>query len=76
MPYKYSEGAKKAYKTGRSPAYTDILPAEEQKERERMLREQIRREFGERPRKKVPIEWNYLDFLALNTKAKKHRKAL
>lgn len=56
MPFYYHEGAKKAFKKGRQPVYTDILPVGEQREAERMLREQIRRKTGwePKPKKKFP----------------------
>jgi len=58
MPYKYHEGADKAYKSGRAPIYSDAISAETQKETERILREQIRRKRGTRkPRKGWPKAW-------------------
>ncbi|MCK4252147.1 hypothetical protein KAX97_11915 [candidate division WOR-3 bacterium] len=44
MPALYYQGARKAYKR-HTPAYSDTEPVEEQKKREWMLREQIRRHF-------------------------------
>ena len=64
MPAKYHEGAKKAYKSGRSPAYNDIESIDEQKEKERMLREQIRRKFGNGDNdreKEIPV-WMKKDY--------------
>ena len=65
-------GAKKAYKSGRSPAYSDIETADEQKEKERMLKEQIRKEFGYEgvEEKEVP-EWmkEYYNIFAGNLRS-------
>jgi len=63
MPYRYHEGAKKAYKSGRHPEYSDIEPIHEQREKERMLKEQIRREFGyEGTEEKEVPEWMKEDY--------------
>ena len=68
MPYFYHKGAKKAYKSGRSPVYSDTQSADTQKELERMLKEQIYRKTGYKgkKRKKYPKAWT--DWLAKNTR--------
>lgn len=43
MPALYHKGAKRAFRKGRGPAYSTDEPVSVQRERERMLREQIRR---------------------------------
>ena len=64
MPAKYHEGAKKAYKSGRAPAYSDVESISEQEEKERMLREQIRRKSGngDNDREKEAPVWMKEDY--------------
>ena len=69
MPARYHEGARKAYNTGRKRIYSDIEPVSAQKEKERMIREQIKRKKGPRPHK-FPANWTKFERMA-KTKKKK-----
>lgn len=69
MPARYHEGARKAYNTGRKRIYSDAESIRAQKEKERMIREQIKRKKGPRPRK-LPANWTRFERMA---KAGKHK---
>ena len=69
MPARYHEGARKAYNTGRRRIYSDVEPIGAQKEKERMIREQIKRKKGPKPRR-VPANWTKFERTA---KAKKRK---
>jgi hypothetical protein len=69
MPARYHEGARKAYNTGRSRIYTDVESVFSQKEKERMIREQIKRKKGPRPRK-LPANWTKFERLTKTGKRK------
>lgn len=63
MPARYHEGARKAYNTGRKRIYSDVESIRIQKEKERMIREQIKRKKGPRPRK-FPTNWTRFERMA------------
>ena len=69
MPARYHEGARKAYNTGRKRIYSDTESADVQKEKERMIREQIKRKKGSRSRK-VPASWTKFERMAKAGKRK------
>ena len=67
MPARYHEGARKAYNLGRPPIYTDVESTRSQKEKERMIREQIKRKKGPRS-SKVPKQWTRFERMAKTKK--------